>query len=248
MGAVMADKAQLFYDSRFYETYSDGSGSSASVVLPIVRKIVDPRSVLDVGCGVGTWLAEWVSQGVTDVVGLDGDYVDRAMLQIASDKFVPTNLQVGFSLGRKFDLVESLEVAEHLDEAYADLFVKSLTSHGDVILFSAAIPGQGGRHHVNEQWPSYWIGKFAEAGFKSYDALRPLIWTDRRVARWYRQNILIFAKERVFEGSQICPDLVHPEIWQHGISYDRHPVEVVRSFPVAVKALVREKLGLSYSR
>ena len=242
----MAKKSKQDYDSQFYNTYLDESRMSASVVLPIVQKLVDPRSVLDVGCGVAPWLAEWVSQGVTDVVGLDGDYVDRAMLQITPEKFVPTNLHGRFSLGRKFDLVQSLEVGEHLDEVYADLFVESLTSHGDVILFSAAIPGQGGTHHVNEQWPSYWIKKFAQAGFAPYDALRSLIWTDRRVAMWYRQNILIFSKERVFEGSETCPDLVHPEIWEYATSYDRHPADVVRNFPVAVKSLVRKKLGVSH--
>ena len=165
------------YNSSFFGSQSQGSRTSARAVIPIVRELIRPTSVLDVGCGIGTWLAEWADQDVTDVLGLDGEYVDKTALVIEPKKFVPMDLQKPFSLGRKFDLVECLEVAEHLDETYADLFIESLASHGDTILFSAAIPGQGGTHHVNEQWPSYWIEKFSRSGFKKmYDAIRPRIW------------------------------------------------------------------------
>ena len=233
------------YNSGFFQDISGASRTSASVVVPIVRELVKPVSVLDVGCGVGTWLAEWVSQGVTDILGLDGDYVDRAAFQIAPDNFVSTNLQNRVSLDRKFDLVESLEVAEHIDEAYADLFVESLTSHGDVILFSAAIPGQGGTHHVNEQWPSYWIEKFARVGFKPYDVIRPLIWTDSRVSVWYRQNIILFSKDRAFSDTETCADLVHPEKWNAEIHYKTHPTEILRSLPRVTTTILLRKLGMA---
>jgi SAM-dependent methyltransferase len=202
------------YSSGFFDSQSQGSRTSARAVIPIVRELVRPTSVLDVGCGIGTWLAEWIKQDVTDVLGLDGEYVDKTALVIEPAKFVPTDLQKRFSLGRKFDLVECLEVAEHLDEAYADLFIESLASHGDTILFSAAIPGQGGTHHVNEQWQSYWIEKFSRSGFKVYDVVRPRIWADPRIEAWYRQNIFLFSRDRVFEAPETFIDLVHPELWK----------------------------------
>lgn len=243
----MAIRTKQVYNSGFFEDISQASRASASIVVPIVRELVSPASVLDVGCGVGTWLAEWVNQGVTDVLGLDGDYVDRTAFQIAPANFIPTNLQNRFSLDRKFDLVESLEVAEHIDQAYADVFVESLTSHGDVILFSAAIPGQGGTHHVNEQWPSYWIGKFARVGFKPNDVIRPLIWADKRVSVWYRQNIILFSKDRIFGDTEICPDLVHPDKWNAEIHYKSHPTEILRSLPrLAVSTLLRKFRGSSH--
>jgi SAM-dependent methyltransferase len=183
------------------------------VVIPLINKLVQPNSVLDVGCGVGTWLAEWERQGVTDIVGLDGDYVDRTALQIDPGKFTPTDLAKNFSLRRTFDLVECLEVAEHLHESCADKFIECLTTHGDIVLFSAAIPGQGGTHHVNEQWPSYWAERFFRAGFRLYDVIRPLIWTDSSVEWWYRQNVLIFSKSRAFGTTDTPLDLVHPEVW-----------------------------------
>jgi hypothetical protein len=175
------------------------------------------------------------------VLGVDGDYVDRASLRIAADKFVAADLREPLSLDRKFDLVQSLEVAEHIDGARADVFVESLTRHGDVVLFSAAIPGQGGNGHVNEQWPSYWIGKFADAGFTLYDAIRPRIWNDSRVEVWYRQNTLLFSRERVFDGagSGTGPDLVHPELWGAQVGLWQHPYLLLRGFPGALRAALR---------
>jgi SAM-dependent methyltransferase len=237
--AIMA----LHYNSQFYENQSQGSRKSAGVVIPLVNKLVRPRSVLDVGCGVGTWLAEWVAQGVTDVVGLDGEYVDKTALHIETAKFVPTDLTKRFSLSRKFDLVECLEVAEHLDESCAAQFIECLTSHGDIVLFSAAIPGQGGTNHVNEQWPSYWAEKFFRAGFKSYDIIRSVIWADPNVELCYRQNILIFSKERVFDSVTTPIDFVHPEEWQDRIGYQPYLKEVLRSLPSALRRTLRNRLG-----
>jgi SAM-dependent methyltransferase len=198
------------YDEAFF---TSGTRNSASFVVPVAYKLLQPKSVLDVGCGVGAWLAEWVNVGVTDVVGLDGEYVPASHLRIPPANFQPTDLRKPFSLGRRFDLVQSLEVAEHLDESCADAFVESLAAHADTVLFSAAIPGQGGRHHVNEQWPSYWAEKFSRLGLHPVDAIRPLIWTDQRISYWYRQNVLLFVREPIFEAHDTCIDLVHPELW-----------------------------------
>jgi SAM-dependent methyltransferase len=235
----MPEQAKDAYNSAFFDELVLGTEESAQTVVPLVYELLKPASVLDVGCGAGTWLAAWRSAGVPEVVGVDGDYVDRTKLQIPSDAFVPTNLQQSFSLGRTFDLVQTLEVAEHLDEANADTFVESLASHGDTILFSAAVPGQGGTHHVNEQWPSYWVEKFAGAGYTCYDFLRQQIWTDRRIMWFYRQNILLFARGRALDLEEtVLPlDLVHPEMWDPG--------RIVRSAPEALATLVRRKLGAS---
>jgi SAM-dependent methyltransferase len=227
------------YNSTFFDEVARGTRESAQVVVPMLNELVRPASVLDVGCATGTWLAEWSRAGATDVLGIDGDYVDRSALQIPAGNFAPVDLQQPFSLGRTFDLVQTLEVAEHLSAARADAFVESLARHGDVILFSAAIPGQGGTHHVNEQWPSYWAEKFERAGYTAYDLVRPRIWHDTRVQFWYRQNMLLFARGRVFDGAAARLDLVHPELWQSGASY-RH---LLRSLTATAAGLLRGRLG-----
>src|SRR5262249_19855369 len=151
------------------------------------------RSVLDVGCGTGHFLRAFREAGVSDLTGVDGDYVPRDQLVIDARQFLARDLAAGFDLRRRYDLVVSLEVAEHLPPAAAESFVDSLVRHGSVVLFSAAIPYQGGTAHLNEQWPSYWADRFAQRGYQAYDPIRPAIWRDDAVAWWYRQNILVFA-------------------------------------------------------
>lgn len=215
--AAATDAGDTAYGRRFYAGQATGSRTSAAAVLAEVAPLLQPKSVLDVGCGVGTWLAQWQDMGVADVLGLDGAYVDPADLQIARERFRATDLAQGFHLGRRFDLVESLEVAEHLEESHADLFVADLARHGDAILFSAAIPGQGGTRHVNEQWLSYWVPKFRGHGFELFDVLRPKLWNDDRIEFWYRQNAVLFAKGEpakrlTAHGLAAMPvlDVVHP--------------------------------------
>lgn len=88
-----------------------------------------------------------------------------------------------------------MEVAEHLYPEFAPNFVKLLTSLSNVVLFSAAIPYQGGVHHVNEQSPGYWADLFAKEGYVCIDCLREKIWEDESILWWYRQNIMIFVHE-----------------------------------------------------
>ena len=212
------------YDENFYRMQKDGSYRSASIILPLVQKFIQPKTVLDIGCGVGTWLAVWKNLGM-EVYGMDGDYVDRSQLFIPEKNFYPANLEKQLESNKKFDLVETLEVAEHLSPARADSFIEDLTKLSDVILFSAAITGQGGVNHVNEQMQSYWAEKFLRQGYVAIDCLRPQIWKNKQIEFWYRQNIFIYAKSTELyrypalqeyylkhKENQIL-DAVHPDIW-----------------------------------
>ncbi len=234
------------YDGAFFASQSDGAQASAAVVVPLVKRLLSPNSVLDVGCGTGTWVARWIAEGVSDAVGVDGDYVDRSSLRIPGARFLAADLEEPLRLGRTFDLVQSLEVAEHLDEIHADAFVASLARHGDTVLFSAALPGQGGAHHVNEQWPSYWIEKFRALDFEVFDVLRPVIWDDRRIVYWYRQNLLLFSRHPLpsSPSGRTGVDVVHPELWAWKL--DPPPTglrELLRSLPEATRASLRWRFG-----
>lgn len=165
-------------------------------VVPFIMRLVKPISVLDVGCGTGTWLKAFEENGVTDYVGIDATFLDRSLLRIPENKFLAVDLQQQWSLNRKFDLAISLEVAEHLPTESADVFVASLVDHAETIVFSAAIPGQGGQNHINEQWPDYWQEKFLKHGYYFHDVIRPLIWNNKSVDWWYKQNIFLIKQEK----------------------------------------------------
>lgn len=181
------------YDERFYAYHDHGARHSAAAVVPLVMEIAHPASVVDVGCGTGTWLAEFRKAGVEDYLGIDGDYVERRLLDIDADRFLGRDLAQPLELDRTFDLAACLEVAEHLPEDKAEVLVASLVRLSPLVLFSAAIPFQQGEGHVNEQWPEYWRDHFARHDYVAVDVLRDAIWQNSAIEPWYRQNLLFFA-------------------------------------------------------
>ena len=170
-------------------------------MLPHLLELAAPRSIVDVGCGIGTWLKAAAELGVRDLAGLDGAYVDRSLLQIPHEQFTAIDLTQPFRVERTFDVALSLEVAEHLPEASAEPFIESLTRLAPVILFSAAIPHQMGAHHINEQWQTWWVERFARAGFIAVDCMRRRVWDDPDVEWWYAQNMLLMAREDYLSAS-----------------------------------------------
>jgi SAM-dependent methyltransferase len=189
------------YSEDYYSNRQAGVMRSAGVIVPMIMQWVGPASVVDVGCGMGGWLATFAQHGVTDFTGADGDYVDRTRLVIPQNRFMPRDLSQPLRLERAFDLVVSLEVAEHLPERAADAFVESLTSLGPAVLFSAAIPLQGGRGHVNEQWPRYWAELFDRRGYVAIDCVRRRVWENDDVQWWYAQNTILYVRRDRLEIS-----------------------------------------------
>ena len=184
----MAQHDTTAYARQFYEWADEAASTAAEIVVPIVLQMMTVTSVVDVGCGTGRWLRAFVDRGVNDVVGIDSARAPLDLLRIDRDRFRTADLVHPPATDRDFDLAVSLEVAEHLPEEAADRFVAYLCSLAPVVLFSAAIPGQEGEVHLNEQWPSYWAARFAAQGFESVDVLRPLLWDNEQVAWFYRQN------------------------------------------------------------
>ncbi len=188
-------------------------------IVPEIIKIINPKSVVDIGCGLGTFLYCFKENGVSDVLGIDGPWTDKDKLSkyLNENEFLEKNLEEVFKLDKKYDLAISLEVAEHVSPESADIFVKNLISAGKIILFSAAIPLQGGQNHINEQWLSYWEEKFSENGYKIHDVMRPLIWNNADIFWWYRQNMVLVTPndypidENLFKNP--IRDIIHPKLF-----------------------------------
>ena len=232
-----------FYTPEFYREL-DSTRESAREVLPIILELLKPASIVDVGCGAGHWLAAASELGVKDFLGVDGSWALEAQIAIPREKLLVHDLGTPLKLERRFDLALSLEVAEHLPASHARTFVQTLCEAADRIVFSAAIPGQGGRHHVNEQWPSHWAGLFEGFGYECYDLLRPRIWNNPRVLWYYAQNCLIFARAGSLTqfGPPVHPlPLVHPALWSAQVSRMNSPGKLLERLPKAIFWLMRRK-------
>jgi SAM-dependent methyltransferase len=223
-GRSKDERSAIYQDlhARQLESEEANNRHSARVILSMLFEVFVPESMLDVGCGLGTWLSVAREMGVQDVKGIDGTWLDKTRLRVPEDLVQVRDLEKPFDLARRFDLVSCLEVAEHLEGSVARNFVASLSSHGDVLLFSAAIPFQGGHHHVNEQWPDYWKLLFQEQAYRPVDFFRGRIWNDSSILLWLRQNILLFVNDRAMQNYPIFRELsrrispisiVHPDVY-----------------------------------
>ncbi len=220
----------------------------AEAFIPILSSYIQPKSVLDIGCGTGTWLKVFQDKGIKDVVGVDGSNVEKKLLAIPLDHFIEHNLIKPLDLKRKFDLVVCLEVAEHLPIEYSDNIIDTLTVHSDNILFSAALPMQGGQNHLNEQPFEYWVEKFNSRGYIVRDIFRDLIWNNIDIGWWYRQNIFLVSKTNELEQKKIN-NYYHPESYAGIARYNelfkkklldihRGQIPVLSALKILIKAVL----------
>ena len=245
------------YDAAFYSDVAEGSARSARAILPLVLAVHHPTSVVDIGCGQGDWLAVAEELGLKELVGLDGAWVDRTALRSARIDFRATDLAATFALERRFDLCISVEVAEHLSAARADGFIAALCAASDVVLFSAAVPLQGGTDHVHEARASAWVYRFTDQGYDCFDLIRGALWDRVEVAWWYRQNSFVFVKRgsKAHAHYSVAPapppprDLVHPDAFESKLSWAQSEIARLRgwverpTFGQALRALWRSIFG-----
>lgn len=187
------------YSDSFFERQTAGARPSAEAIISLILEIIRPRSAVDFGCGWGPWLKALQERGVDDILGIDGPYINQDKLLIPADKFLVFQGVKGLPVQRRFDLALCLEVAEHLPSEEAEDLVRILASLSDVVVFSAAIPGQGdaGIGHINEQWPEYWQELFRRCSYCLLDPFRARIFHDDRIDWWYRQNIMLAVNDKL---------------------------------------------------
>jgi len=208
------------YDAEFYDFVLASQLASADELLKAITTFISPRSVVDVGCGVGLIASKFKNYGAKEVFGIDGDYIDKSRLKLDVECFISHDLTTPYESERRYDLAISLEVAEHLDECYAEQFVEMLCNLSDVVVFSASVPGQGGVKHINEKPQSYWAELFAKNGYNVIDCVRPLIWNKDQVDFWYKQNMFFYVNSssniHAFANyvQQPILDIIHPSLFE----------------------------------
>lgn len=216
----------MHYNNDFYAGQIERSRDSASSIVPLIQQAIGATSMLDVGCGMGSWPRAFLKHGCTVAHGIDGPWVTET--DIPEGAFFPFDFEsepVPFKppLPRdRYDLVTSFEFVEHVDERLAEPLIDFLCRLSDVVIVGGAIPYQGGQHHVNERWPHYWAEKFQRRGYEACDFIRPQVW-NLDVEPWYAQNAVAYfkgsapksLKEAATRGWTSFPmPVVHPEMWE----------------------------------
>jgi hypothetical protein len=237
------------YNNNFYAYEGATSIDAAKRIMPLILDFVHPTSIADIGCGTGKFLKEAENIGVSDLLGIDGPWAARTLAE--GIPFREMDLSNPTDVGRTFDLAISLEVAEHLPKEAASKFIAFLTSVSPVIMFSAAIPFQGGQMHLNEQWQSYWADLFSKQGYVPIDALRPEIWSDASVLSCYRQNALVYVRKDALpnypklQAITVCKNvnLVHPDVYsgilQTYMGYAITLMNFIKKLPKPLRPIAR---------
>jgi len=250
---------QMTYSRDFYREENREALDAARIIVPLVIELINPDSVVDVGCGLGAWLSIFKNYSANTILGVDGVWVDKDKLLIPKEKFVVADLSKPFELDRQFDLVVCLEVAEHLPCECAGTLINTLTNLGRVVLFSAAIPFQGGTHHLNEQWPDYWAKLFREKGYIVIDCIRYKVWNNHGIAAFYAQNILLYVDENYIQSyEQLKHELnishtttlsiVHPNIYMAHVFPFLYKLRIIlgKIFPRRLMNSIKKRIVPSY--
>ena len=152
-----------------------------------------PKSVIDIGCNRGIYLEGFQSAGC-EVLGIDSDE------QALSKAKVPTiRLDITNGLNpKKYDLALCLEVLEHIEEAKSDKVISNICKGADTVVFSAALPGQGGDGHINCQQKAHWIEKFKANGYSQDIEETNFIIRDMKskpgTMGWLLNNVMVFRR------------------------------------------------------
>lgn len=234
------------YDRQFYENLNSGAHRSARKMLDYLFAVYRPETVVDFGCGHGAWLDAAHQLGAKRVIGYDGEWVDRERLVSSAIEFHVIDFRSATAVETRADMAISVEVAEHFGHEFADRFVAMIARSADLVVFGAAIPGQGGVDHVNERYPSYWTARFDAAGFDVVDFFRPHFWHDEDIEYWYRQNTLLFVRRaRIgdypwlggLERNPALIDVVHPKLLARKLpgAGGRERADVLRDCALAVE-------------
>jgi SAM-dependent methyltransferase len=213
--------SKTLYSAKFFKSCSGGSLLSAKQIVPHLKRLTECDSVIDVGCGLGTWLSVFNECGVTDFQGIDGGYINQENLLIPRNRFIAADLTNPPQIQRQFDLAICLEVAEHLPSTAETTLIDFLTGLSSIVAFSASIPFQNGTAHINEQWLEHWVQHFRSRGYVAIDCIRPRFWSNPDVEWWYAQNTILYAKEKALDNyphlSALCEkkdpfSCVHPRL------------------------------------
>ena len=205
------EELKNIYDEKFWGVRrGNWNYRSAQVILPMIFEYYRPNSIIDIGCGIGTWLSAALELGIENLQGIDCNEISEDFLLVPRKYISIDDLETHENINnKKYDLAISVEVAEHLDNSVSEHFVETLTNYSKVIIFSAGIPYQEGTHHINCQPPQFWYDLFNKFGYVCFDFRNELMNMWEKINPCYAQNILLYVHKdliHIFEKRFIITD------------------------------------------
>ena len=215
------------YDEKYYKKHETGSYISALQILKYITSFIDIKSVIDFGCGMGTWCKAIEDLGISNILGIDQHIYDSKYMLIPEKNYMRYDLRKELLFSHKVDIAISVEVAEHIEEEYSERFIHNLCMCSDLILFSAALPFQGGTGHVNEKSCTFWANIFNKFKYKPIDCIRPHFWNNKQIEVWYRNNCILYAEKKLYQKLL------------NSITIEQYPLDIVN--PAMLERILKKR-------
>jgi SAM-dependent methyltransferase len=192
---------EKMYDPKYYERHFNEYREWEIRLAKFFSDRYKINSVIDIGCGVGSYLEGHVRSGVTKVRGLEYNY--KSAVGYFPDILKPhisyADATKPLDINDKFDCAWSVEVAEHIMPSGTEQFIDNLTSLTEnYILLTAAPPGQSGTGHIKLREKQFWIDAIKAKGFDYLeDEVKVLQEEWKKLgAEWYiTKNVMLFKKK-----------------------------------------------------
>ncbi|MAA50597.1 MAG: hypothetical protein CMP83_10535 [Gammaproteobacteria bacterium] len=175
-----------------------------------IYELFKPKTILEFGCGVGYYCNYWSNcEGVQTVHGIEPNKRDDKMFKNKNCKQLTFNLinddESQFEFLDKYDLVVSIEVAEHIDRKYHDKLFDFLTKKSkNIIIFSGARLDQPGHGHIacrsEEDWRSEFLKRNKNFDIKNTNNLRNK--SNKKNVN-HRKNVQVFKNNEIYELNEI---------------------------------------------
>lgn len=215
---VSPARSDFFRLQQFSDAFRPAHGAWAAAMTGLLNQIAEPapiRSVLDLGCGVGSLLALLAPD--CSAIGVEGPWLADVPLRVPGDRIIRHDLLAApLDLGRRFDLAVCVDVGQYLPASMAPVLVETLCRHANRVLFAAGIPEQLTDGLAHDLHPSDWGRLFADHGYVAED-LRPRIWNQAALPLSLRQAAILYHRRPDADPAPVL-DMMHPEVHHRQIA------------------------------
>jgi hypothetical protein len=183
------------YSAAFHKAIESDELPQAVRLANYIQTYIKPYVFYDFGCSTGLYLRE-VKKRLPMIESKGFEFSEEAIATALCPDIIKTDLTVPLFFGKKSNTLGlCLEVLEHIDDSFWREVLTNLTNHCDILIFSAALPGQGGTGHINCRPRIDWIRRFHELGWVvDADATQHLVGYMKQGLHmgWFVANALVF--------------------------------------------------------